>query len=163
MGRGAHTLWPRAHGLRGSAPPRVPVLRLPCALPSPLLSPGASVLFSAQEVTATQQQLEEAKKQHSHMLESSRQLRRVLGELQARKVELEAQVDLLRAQTERMQKHVRWGGTVPATPRLARPLPSALCRSGPGSLELGSVGCVLWRGCWEAVSRPSPASGTWVG
>ncbi|KAM7086708.1 centrosomal protein of 164 kDa isoform 7-T9 [Molossus nigricans] len=63
--------------------------------------------LDVQEVTATQRHLEEAKEEHSRLLESNRQLRRVLGELQARKAELESQVDLLRAQTERMQKHVR--------------------------------------------------------
>lgn len=43
-------------------------------------------------------------------MESSRQLRRVLDELQARKLELESQVGLLQAQSQRLQRHVRWGG-----------------------------------------------------
>ncbi|XP_060160088.1 centrosomal protein of 164 kDa isoform X6 [Globicephala melas] len=60
-----------------------------------------------EEAAATRQHLEEAKKEHSHLLESNRQLRRILEELQARKLELESQVDLLQAQSQRLQKHVR--------------------------------------------------------
>ncbi|XP_012585277.1 PREDICTED: centrosomal protein of 164 kDa isoform X2 [Condylura cristata] len=59
-----------------------------------------------QEATATQHHLEEAKKEHSHLLESNRQLRSILEELQARKFELETQVDLLEAQSQRLQKHI---------------------------------------------------------
>lgn len=89
------------------APPG-PVLGLPGSLPSPTLSPGASVFSSAQEVTATHQHLEEAKKEHTHLLESNRQLQRSLGELRAHKLELEAQVDQLQAQAKGLQKCIRW-------------------------------------------------------
>lgn len=65
-------------------------------------------LSSAQEVTATHQHLEEAKQEHAHLLESSRQLRRSLGELRAQKLELEAQVDQLQAQAKGLQKRIRW-------------------------------------------------------
>ncbi|XP_051012295.1 centrosomal protein of 164 kDa [Acomys russatus] len=59
-----------------------------------------------EEATATHQDLEEAKKEHAHMLESKRQLRRVIDDLRVRRVELESQVDLLQAQSQRLQKHV---------------------------------------------------------
>lgn len=61
-----------------------------------------------QEASSTQQHLEEARKEHDHLLESRRQLRRALEELRACKFELEAQVDLLRGQSQRLQKQVRW-------------------------------------------------------
>ncbi|XP_027961729.1 centrosomal protein of 164 kDa isoform X6 [Eumetopias jubatus] len=59
-----------------------------------------------QEVTASYQHLEEAKKEHTHLLESNRQLQRLLAELQARKVGLESQVDALQTQNRRLQKHI---------------------------------------------------------
>lgn len=65
-------------------------------------------LSSAQEVTATHQHLEEAKQEHTHLLESNRQLRRNLGKLRAQKLELEAQVDQLQAQAKGLQKRIRW-------------------------------------------------------
>lgn len=71
---------------------------------------GLHVFFSPplpQEATATHQHLEEAKKEHTHLLESKRQLRRGIDDLRIRRVELESQVDLLKAQSQRLQKHVR--------------------------------------------------------
>lgn len=62
------------------------------------------------------------------MLESKRQLRRVLEELRVRKIELESQVDLLQTQSQRLQKHLRWN-----VPPIASSCPSpatALCCSG---------------------------------
>ncbi|EPQ01812.1 Centrosomal protein of 164 kDa [Myotis brandtii] len=73
------------------------------------LHPGAwrrFCLSSAQEVTATHQHLEEAKQEHTHLLESNRQLRRSLGELRAQKLELEAQVDQLQAQAKGLQRRI---------------------------------------------------------
>lgn len=66
-----------------------------------------------QEVSSSQQHLEEARKEHDHLLESRRQLRRALEELRACKFELEAQVDLLRGQSQRLQKQVRWVHSYP--------------------------------------------------
>ncbi|XP_008051840.1 centrosomal protein of 164 kDa [Carlito syrichta] len=71
-----------------------------------LLDMQRQVALKSEEVRATHQRLEEAKKEHTHLLESSQQLRRVVAELQARKLELESQVDLLQAQSQRLQKHV---------------------------------------------------------
>ncbi|CAK6448735.1 unnamed protein product [Pipistrellus nathusii] len=62
--------------------------------------------LDAQEATATQQHLDEAKQEHTHLLESNRQLRRTLGELRALKRELEAQVDQLQAQAQALQKRI---------------------------------------------------------
>ncbi|XP_015417949.1 PREDICTED: centrosomal protein of 164 kDa [Myotis davidii] len=62
--------------------------------------------LDVQEVTATHQHLEEAKQEHTHLLESNRQLRRNLGKLRAQKVELEAQVDQLQAQAKGLQKRI---------------------------------------------------------
>lgn len=89
------------------------------------------VLLSFQEVTASYQHLEEAKKEHTHLLESNRQLRRLLDELRARRAELESQVEALESQVEalqtqsqRLQKHIRWPGALhlasllPPTPAL---------------------------------------------
>lgn len=76
----------------------------PLILPAPHLLPTASV---PQEATATRQHLEEAKKEHTHLVESKRQLRRVIDDLRVRRVELESQVDLLQAQSQRLQKHLR--------------------------------------------------------
>ncbi|XP_053780606.1 centrosomal protein of 164 kDa isoform X2 [Desmodus rotundus] len=63
-------------------------------------------LILPQEITATHHQLEEAKKEHTHLLESNQQLRRILSELRTHKLELESQVDLLQTQTQRLQKHI---------------------------------------------------------
>ncbi|XP_070282228.1 centrosomal protein of 164 kDa isoform X1 [Myotis yumanensis] len=62
--------------------------------------------LDVQEVTATHQHLEEAKQEHTRLLESNRQLRRSLGELRAQKLELEAQVDQLQAQAKGLQRHI---------------------------------------------------------
>ena len=86
------------------------LLRSPCAAAACLCPTCLQVLLSFQEVTASQQHLEEAKKEHTHLLESTRQLRRLLDELRARKVELKSQVHALQAQSRRLQKHVRWCG-----------------------------------------------------
>ncbi|XP_076214470.1 centrosomal protein of 164 kDa isoform X2 [Aptenodytes patagonicus] len=57
-------------------------------------------------VTA-QLRLEENRKEHASLLESIRQLRRSLEELQDQKAELEAQVDLLQTRSQRLQKRIR--------------------------------------------------------
>uniref|UniRef100_A0A452T4J2 Centrosomal protein of 164 kDa n=1 Tax=Ursus maritimus TaxID=29073 RepID=A0A452T4J2_URSMA len=64
-----------------------------------LLDVQRQVALESEEVTASQQHLEEAKKEHTHLLESTRQLRRLLDELRARKVELKSQVQALQAQS----------------------------------------------------------------
>lgn len=79
------------------------------------------VLLSFQEVTASYQHLEEAKKEHTHLLESNRQLQRLLDELRARRAELESQVEALQTQSRRLQKHIRWPGAL----HLASLLPPA--------------------------------------
>ncbi|XP_016060214.1 PREDICTED: centrosomal protein of 164 kDa isoform X2 [Miniopterus natalensis] len=71
-----------------------------------LLDVRRQVVLKSKEVTATHRHLEEAKKEHTHLLESNRQLRTVLCELQAHKLELESQVDVLQTQAERLQKHI---------------------------------------------------------
>ncbi|KAM5316898.1 centrosomal protein of 164 kDa isoform 3-T3 [Glossophaga mutica] len=71
-----------------------------------LLDVRKQVELESKEVTATHHQLEEAKEEHAHLLESNQQLRRILGELRTHKLELESQVDLLQAQTQRLQKHI---------------------------------------------------------
>ncbi|XP_007446975.1 PREDICTED: centrosomal protein of 164 kDa [Lipotes vexillifer] len=71
-----------------------------------LLDVQRQFALESEEAAATRQHLDEAKKEHSHLLESNRQLRRILEELQARKLELESQVDLLQTQSQRLQKHV---------------------------------------------------------
>lgn len=102
-----------------------------CSVPPPSTASRVSrsfcLSFCPQEATATHQHLEEAKKEHTHLLESNRKLRRSLEELQARKLELESQVELLQAQSQRLQKHVRWSEPLrPATPAPpACPLTSA--------------------------------------
>ncbi|NXT00645.1 CE164 protein, partial [Jacana jacana] len=55
---------------------------------------------------ASQLQLEENRKEHVSLLESIRQLRRSLEELQDQKAELEAQVDLLQTRSQRLQKRI---------------------------------------------------------
>lgn len=86
----------------------------PCSLGFPVLYfcllQGLLSFLLLQEATATHQSLEEAKKEHTHLLESNQQLRRILSELRAHKLELESQVDLLQTQTQRLQKHIRWCG-----------------------------------------------------
>ncbi|XP_074783503.1 centrosomal protein of 164 kDa-like isoform X3 [Athene noctua] len=54
----------------------------------------------------SQLQLEESRKEHTSLLESTRQLRRSLEELQDQKAELEAQVDLLETRSQRLQKRI---------------------------------------------------------
>ncbi|XP_012865329.1 PREDICTED: centrosomal protein of 164 kDa isoform X7 [Dipodomys ordii] len=71
-----------------------------------LLDVQRRAALEREEVTITRQHLEEAKKEHMHLLESKRQLRRGLEELRAHKLDLEAQVDLLQAQSQRLQKLV---------------------------------------------------------
>ncbi|XP_045694260.1 centrosomal protein of 164 kDa isoform X8 [Phyllostomus hastatus] len=71
-----------------------------------LLDVKKQVELESKKVTATHHQLEEAKKEHTHLLESNQQLQRILGELRTHKLELESQVDLLQAQTQRLQKHI---------------------------------------------------------
>lgn len=86
----------------------------PCSWGFPVLHsclPQALLSFLLlQEATATRQSLEDAKKEHTHLLESNQQLRRILSELRAHKLELESQVDLLQTQTQRLQKRIRWCG-----------------------------------------------------
>uniref|UniRef100_A0A8I3WHI1 Centrosomal protein of 164 kDa n=1 Tax=Callithrix jacchus TaxID=9483 RepID=A0A8I3WHI1_CALJA len=62
--------------------------------------------LEVQEATATHQHLEEAQKEHTHLLQLNQQLRKILDELQACKLELESQVDLLQAQSQQLQKHI---------------------------------------------------------
>ena len=114
------------------------------------MASGPSVFPPAsQEATATHQHLEEAKKEHTHLLESNQQLRRILEELQARKLELESQVELLQAQSQRLQKHVRWSGPL----RSATPVPPAcLLTSATWGLclfvaQLAGRGGARQRGC----------------
>ncbi|XP_021495427.1 centrosomal protein of 164 kDa isoform X2 [Meriones unguiculatus] len=71
-----------------------------------LLDLQRQTALEKEEATATRQHLEEAKKEHTHLLESKRQLRRGIDDLRVRRVELESQVDLLQAQSQRLQKHV---------------------------------------------------------
>ncbi|XP_015990378.2 centrosomal protein of 164 kDa isoform X10 [Rousettus aegyptiacus] len=71
-----------------------------------LLDVQRQVVLESEAATATHQHLEEAKKEHTHLLESNQQLRKILGELQACKLELESQVDLLQTQSQTLQKHV---------------------------------------------------------
>ncbi|XP_035960364.2 centrosomal protein of 164 kDa isoform X20 [Halichoerus grypus] len=71
-----------------------------------LLDVQRQVALQSEEVTASYQHLEESKKEHTHLLESNQQLRRLLDELRARKVELESQVDALQTQSRRLQKHI---------------------------------------------------------
>ncbi|KAI5282523.1 hypothetical protein MUG91_G103n53 [Manis pentadactyla] len=69
-----------------------------------LLDAQRQVALESQEAAAT---LGQAKKEHTHLLESNRQLQRTLDELQARRSELESQVEQLQARSQRLQKHVR--------------------------------------------------------
>ncbi|XP_054517641.2 centrosomal protein of 164 kDa isoform X21 [Pan troglodytes] len=71
-----------------------------------LLDVQRQVALKSEEATATHQQLEEAQKEHTHLLQSNQQLREILDELQARKLKLESQVDLLQAQSQQLQKHI---------------------------------------------------------
>ncbi|XP_073922760.1 centrosomal protein of 164 kDa isoform X3 [Castor canadensis] len=71
-----------------------------------LLDEQRQAALEREETTVTRQHLEEAKKEHTYLLESKRQLRRVLEELRVRKIELESQVDLLQTQSQRLQKHL---------------------------------------------------------
>uniref|UniRef100_A0A8C9HHX9 Centrosomal protein of 164 kDa n=1 Tax=Piliocolobus tephrosceles TaxID=591936 RepID=A0A8C9HHX9_9PRIM len=71
-----------------------------------LLDVQRQVALKSEEATATHQQLEEAQKEHTHLLQSNQQLRKILDELQARKLKLESEVDLLQAQSQQLQKHI---------------------------------------------------------
>ncbi|KAL0626857.1 Centrosomal protein of 164 kDa [Plecturocebus cupreus] len=71
-----------------------------------LLDVQRQVALKSEEATATHQHLEEAQKEHTHLLQSNQQLRKILDELQACKLELESQVDLLQAQSQQLQKHI---------------------------------------------------------
>nr|XP_025037556.1 centrosomal protein of 164 kDa isoform X3 [Pelodiscus sinensis] len=53
-----------------------------------------------------QLRLEESRKEHAALVESIRQLRRALEELQDQKAELESQVDLLQTRSQRLQKRI---------------------------------------------------------
>ncbi|XP_071432456.1 centrosomal protein of 164 kDa isoform X5 [Pithys albifrons albifrons] len=55
---------------------------------------------------ASQVRLEESRKEHGSLLESVRQLRKSLEELQDQKAELEAQVDLLQTRSQRLQRRI---------------------------------------------------------
>lgn len=97
-----------AVSLRSTLFPRL--FRLPC--PTSRLCPTClRVLLSHQEATANHQHLDEAKKEHTHLLESNQQLRKLLDELRAHKLELESQVDALQTQSQRLQKQVRYVST----------------------------------------------------
>lgn len=63
--------------------------------------------FLLRSCFGSQIRLEESRKEHASLLESTRQLRRSLEELQDQKAELEAQVDLLQTRSQRLQKHIR--------------------------------------------------------
>uniref|UniRef100_A0A2K6F3W0 Centrosomal protein of 164 kDa n=1 Tax=Propithecus coquereli TaxID=379532 RepID=A0A2K6F3W0_PROCO len=71
-----------------------------------LLDVQRQVALESEEATATHQHLQEAKQEYSHLLESNRQLRRILDKLRSRKLELESQVDLLQTQSQRLQKRI---------------------------------------------------------
>ncbi|XP_053756415.1 centrosomal protein of 164 kDa isoform X6 [Panthera pardus] len=71
-----------------------------------LLEVQRQVALESEEATANHHHLEEAKKEHTHLLETNQQLRRILDELRAHKLELESQVDVLQTQRRRLQKQV---------------------------------------------------------
>ncbi|XP_040339070.1 centrosomal protein of 164 kDa isoform X5 [Herpailurus yagouaroundi] len=71
-----------------------------------LLEVQRQVALESEEATANHHHLEEAKKEHTHLLETNQQLRRILDELRAHKLELESQVDVLQIQRRRLQKQV---------------------------------------------------------
>ncbi|XP_053060034.1 centrosomal protein of 164 kDa isoform X8 [Acinonyx jubatus] len=71
-----------------------------------LLEVQRQVALESEEATANHHHLEEAKKEHTHLLETNQQLRRILDELRAHKLELESQVDVLQTQRRRLQKEV---------------------------------------------------------
>ncbi|XP_030650630.1 centrosomal protein of 164 kDa isoform X1 [Nomascus leucogenys] len=71
-----------------------------------LLDVQRQVALKSEEATATHQQLEEAQKEHTHLLQSNQQLQEINDELQARKLKLESQVDLLQAQSQQLQKNI---------------------------------------------------------
>ncbi|XP_043356778.1 centrosomal protein of 164 kDa isoform X12 [Dermochelys coriacea] len=56
--------------------------------------------------SAAQLRLEASRKEHADLVESIRQLRRTLEELQDQKAELESQVDLLQTRSQRLQKRI---------------------------------------------------------
>ncbi|XP_025784407.1 centrosomal protein of 164 kDa isoform X2 [Puma concolor] len=71
-----------------------------------LLEVQRQVALESEEATANHHHLEEAKKEHTHLLETNQQLRRILDELRAHKLELESQVDVLQTQRRKLQKQV---------------------------------------------------------
>ncbi|XP_045338888.1 centrosomal protein of 164 kDa isoform X2 [Leopardus geoffroyi] len=71
-----------------------------------LLEVQRQVALESEEATANHHHLEEAKKEHTHLLETNQQLRRILDELRAHKLELESQVDVLQTQRRRLQNQV---------------------------------------------------------
>ncbi|XP_044894298.1 centrosomal protein of 164 kDa isoform X7 [Felis catus] len=71
-----------------------------------LLEVQRQVALESEEATANHHHLEEAKKEHTHLLETNQQLRRILDELRAHKLELESQVDVLQTQRRRLQKQL---------------------------------------------------------
>uniref|UniRef100_A0A4X2MC45 Centrosomal protein of 164 kDa n=1 Tax=Vombatus ursinus TaxID=29139 RepID=A0A4X2MC45_VOMUR len=66
----------------------------------------AQLSLCLQEAMSTHQQLEEARKEQAHLVESTRQLRRTLEELRSRKAELESQVEVLQARSQRLQRRI---------------------------------------------------------
>ncbi|XP_063111905.1 centrosomal protein of 164 kDa isoform X10 [Cavia porcellus] len=94
--------------------------------------------LDSEEATTTHQHLEEAKKEHTHTMESRWQLRGILDELQARKLELESEVDFLQAQSQRLQRRIRWCGQ-PAPGHRPAPsclLPDCCCSQAPSYQSL---------------------------
>ncbi|XP_036253388.1 centrosomal protein of 164 kDa isoform X4 [Molothrus ater] len=67
---------------------------------------GRMQLERDEAALASQLRLEESRKEHCSLLESVRQLRRTLQELQDQKAELEAQVDLLQSRSQRLHKRI---------------------------------------------------------
>lgn len=83
----------------------------PCELCAPYVALGEMTMrgflvFFQEAALASQLCLEESRKEHSSLLESVRQLRKTLEELQDQKAELEAQVDLLQCRSQRLQKRI---------------------------------------------------------
>ncbi|CAN8199051.1 unnamed protein product [Coccothraustes coccothraustes] len=67
---------------------------------------GRMQLERDEAALASQLRLEESRREHCSLLESVRQLRRTLQELQDQKAELEAQVDLLQSRSQRLHKRI---------------------------------------------------------
>lgn len=104
-----------------------------------LLDVQRRVALESQEAAAT---LGQAKKEHTHLLESNRQLQRILDELQDRRLELESQVEQLQARSQRLQKHVRCCGhparSHPCCLSPALCCSCTLCLHGPLNRQRGS-------------------------